>query len=79
MNTSKICREVYKMEEYDLFQVLDAAILRWREMHPDWEIYTVSAPRNDPEWKKRTMEFVFEMMDRESEQKPTHVSQKDLL
>lgn len=64
---TKILEEISKMEKYDdLMEILKAATARWNDLFPDWEIVTVSAPRNDPEEKKRLIKLAFKFIDEDA-------------
>lgn len=66
MSIGEILSEINRMEEYDdLMAVLDAATMQWNRMFPDWEIVTMSVPRNDPDEKKRLIRLAFKFIDDE--------------
>lgn len=65
MDMVKLLEEIKKLEDYDdLMVVLKTATARWNALFPDWDIITISAPRNDPEEKKRVIEAAFKYIEK---------------
>ena len=65
MDMAKLLEEIKKLEDYDdLMVVLKTATARWNDLFPGWDIITISAPRNDPEEKKRVIEAAFEYIEK---------------
>lgn len=69
MKTEKVLDTIFEMKYEDLMRVFKAATFRWGELFPDWNIITMSVPRNDPQHKKEIIDFAFKMVDREIEEK----------
>ena len=65
MELKELCNSVSKMEYDDLMLVLDAVILRWRQLFADWEIVVASVPKNDPDERRRILEFAIKMINAE--------------
>ena len=70
MTLNNVLTQINKMNQYDdLMAVLDTATIQWNKMFPDWEIITISVPRDDPEEKKRILRLVFKYIDDEAKEK----------
>ena len=47
-------------DEIDLY--MKAAVERYREVFPEWEILYMAIPKNDPEDRRRTIQYIIEML-----------------
>ena len=59
--TMMVVDMILEMDYEALMKVFDVATFRWGELFPDWQITTISLPRNDPEYKKQLVESILKM------------------
>ena len=74
MDAEKVLAQIKRMEYDDLMQVLRATIRRWRVMFPDWDIFSVSVPKDDPEALQRSTDMILRLMEERKTGSVTHVA-----
>ena len=47
-----LCEEIAKANEFEIAELVQAAIKRYNELFPDWEIGTVSIQKSDDKSKQ---------------------------
>ena len=59
MRMNIMMQEIRKADPAEIDMILEAAVARKRELYPQWEMVYIALPKNDPEERKRTLEWVW--------------------
>lgn len=59
MEVQQVLNYIRQAEPGEIGDILEAAVARKRELYPEWEMVYLALPKNDPEERKRTLDWVW--------------------
>ena len=59
-----ILEDIKQADDYEIYEIVTAAMDRYREVYPEWEIMYLAVPKNNPEERKRILEQAFNYLKR---------------
>ena len=65
MDMKKVLESIRNADTTEIGDILEAAVQRKRELYPEWEMVYLALPKNDPQERKRTLEWVWKDLTRE--------------
>lgn len=65
MDVQQVINYIRQADPAEIGDILETAVARKRELYPQWEMVYIALPKNDPEERKRTLEWVWEDLNRE--------------
>ena len=64
MEQWEIFREIEKMNGTELDRILQKVMIRYEELHPDWESISLSLPKKDLEMRKIYLKTIIEFLEK---------------
>ena len=65
MIQQEVIDRITQAEAGEIQEYVAAAFNRYRQLYPEWDITYMAIPKNDPEDRKRTIQYMIEMLCKE--------------
>lgn len=62
MTQKEVLEKIEAAQRGEIQDYVKAAFCRYQELYPEWDITYMAIPKNDPEKRRQTIQYIIEML-----------------